>query len=505
MGDVYHAIDTTLGRAVAIKILSERHRDNQELRGRFVREARAVAAISHPNVVQVFTTGVFDDKPYLAMELLHGVDLATAVDRKGPWTSLATARAILDAARGLDAAARAGLIHRDVKPSNLMQLAHGAVKVTDFGLAKPIDPGAEPVLTALGVVVGTPDYIAPEQARGEPIDARVDIYALGGTTYFMLTGSPPYRTGDRSEDQYLKVVARHLRSPIPDARAVAATADGPLAELTMNMMAKRASDRPSFAQVIAWLEDVVARLEGSPARAAASGAVTRTAAKPSRPTPVAGYGVATDRDAARDPREARSPVSAVSLHDASASWTMPPERASRVLVGATILAALVFVSGLALVLAGPMPAPAGPPPMATATTTQAARSPAPPAGMLLVTHPDGRPWLFVAARPVTAAELAARDSVPAASGRADAPALRVSYARAQAYAAAQHARLATMRELRAAALTERFRLPARAAWEWTGDPPVRGKRWVRAARGKSATRAPTPHDDVTFRLARDLP
>ena len=89
------------------------------------------------------------------------------------------------------------------------------VKVTDFGLAKPVDPGTEPALTAMGVVVGTPDYIAPEQARGETIDERVDIYALGGTLYFLLTGSPPFRTGNPAEDKYLKVVARHLASRRP--------------------------------------------------------------------------------------------------------------------------------------------------------------------------------------------------------------------------------------------------------------------------------------------------
>ncbi|HEU5058253.1 MAG TPA: serine/threonine-protein kinase, partial [Kofleriaceae bacterium] len=157
MGDVVRGVDVDLNRHVAIKILSERHRENEELRARFVREARAVAAISHPNVVQVFTTGQFDKRPYLAMELLDGVDLGTVVKQHGVMSSVQAARAALDAARGLEAAAKAGLIHRDVKPSNLVLLSSGVVKVTDFGLAKPLDPGAEPALTAMGVVVGTPD------------------------------------------------------------------------------------------------------------------------------------------------------------------------------------------------------------------------------------------------------------------------------------------------------------------------------------------------------------
>src|SRR5438874_11036881 len=113
MGEVYKGVDTGLNRRVAIKILSEKHRDSPELRQRFVREGRAVAAISHPNVVQVFATGSFDERPYIVMELLDGADLGSIVDKHGPLDPLAAAHAVLDAAQGLAAAARAGLIHRD--------------------------------------------------------------------------------------------------------------------------------------------------------------------------------------------------------------------------------------------------------------------------------------------------------------------------------------------------------------------------------------------------------
>src|SRR5689334_6464809 len=120
MGDVFRGVDTGLGRRVAIKILAEKHRDSPELRARFVREGRAVAAIQHPNVVQVFTTGTFDERPFIAMELLEGSDLGSAVEKGGALSSASAAQAILDAAHGLDAACRSGLIHRDVKPSNLV-------------------------------------------------------------------------------------------------------------------------------------------------------------------------------------------------------------------------------------------------------------------------------------------------------------------------------------------------------------------------------------------------
>src|SRR5512138_31681 len=263
MGEVFRGIDTGLNRRVAIKILSEKHRDSPELRARFVREGRAVAAISHPNVVQVFATGNFDERPYIAMELLDGIDLGSTVEKRGPLDSITAAHAMLDAAQGLAAAAKAGLIHRDVKPSNLVRLSDGKVKVTDFGLAKPVDPGSEPALTAMGVVVGTPDYIAPEQARGETIDERVDIYALGGTLYFLITAVPPFRTGKPAEDKYLKVVARHLRNPAPDARTINPGCDNELAELTRTMMSKKAGDRPSYEDLVAQLTQIVARLDPS--------------------------------------------------------------------------------------------------------------------------------------------------------------------------------------------------------------------------------------------------
>src|SRR4051812_22009691 len=261
MGEVFKGVDTGLNRKVAIKILSEKHKDSPELRARFVREGRAVAAISHPNVVQVFATGQFDERPYIAMELLDGVDLGSMIEKQGPLGSLVAAHAMLDASQGLAAAAKAGLIHRDVKPSNLVRLVDGRVKVTDFGLAKPVDPGTEPALTAMGVVVGTPDYIAPEQARGETIDERVDIYALGGTLYFLLTGIPPFRTGKPAEDKYLKVVARHLRNPAPDAMTVNPGGDRELAELARTMMAKKPAERPSYDELIAQLSHVVGRLD----------------------------------------------------------------------------------------------------------------------------------------------------------------------------------------------------------------------------------------------------
>lgn len=247
MGDVYRAKDVSLNRRVALKILGEKHLDNRELLARFDREARSMALISHPNVVQVFSIGKFGKLPYFAMEYIEGIDLEAAVRAHGPLSTEACARAMTDAVKGLQAAAKAGLIHRDIKPSNLVRVHEtGQVKVTDFGLAKPMDPASAPALTALGVVVGTPDYIAPEQARGEVISHLVDIYSLGGSLYFCLTGIPPFRTGDRKEDQYMKVVGRHLQAPPPDARVKNPSCNPMLAKLAQKMMTKKPAERPDY-------------------------------------------------------------------------------------------------------------------------------------------------------------------------------------------------------------------------------------------------------------------
>jgi len=266
MGEVMLALDVDLHRKVALKILSEKHRDNQELRGRFSREGRAVAAISHPNVVQVFSTGSYEDRPYIAMEFLKGVDLQTLVQERGPMSSKDAVDVALQAAHGLRAAADAGLIHRDVKPSNLVMLDSGILKVTDFGLAKPVDPSA-PALTALGVVVGTPDYIAPEQARGDALDERVDIYALGGTMYFLVTGMPPFRKGDPEADRYLKVVARHLRDPAPDPRHRVPSVDSELVDVILTLMSKEPDHRPRYPVLITRLESLLERLSRAPSSA----------------------------------------------------------------------------------------------------------------------------------------------------------------------------------------------------------------------------------------------
>lgn len=519
MGDVVRGVDIDLNRQVAIKILSERHRENDELRARFLREARAVAAISHPNVVQVFTTGQFDKRPYLAMELLDGVDLGTVVKQHGVMSSVQAARTGLDAARGLEAAAKAGLIHRDVKPSNLVLLSSGVVKVTDFGLAKPLDPGAEPALTAMGVVVGTPDYIAPEQARGEQIDERVDIYALGGTIYFLVTGSPPFRTGNPVEDKYLKVVARHLKEPAPDPRKVNPGVDQELADLQRQMMAKKPADRPRYTDLIQRLSSIVERLQVKGPSALPR--VTGRAASVPDPTPFVGAGPKAAelalagedsaetmvRDRAR--ADARGGGTSKEVADMAAAPTL-----SRWLVAVTVVSALIFLTGLGLLLFGPRPQVAGAPPADAAPGADAApatgRDPSAPAGMLLVRKPDGSPWLFVAAAPVSLGEYAqARpaEKTPEKRKKLNAqPVVQVGYGQAESYALSKGARLPTPDEWAAAAKTAGFKPAGKGLSEWVDDGSV-GQQAARAVRSwpdQADKLRPGPHANVTFRLAKDL-
>ena len=508
MGDVFRGIDVGLSRKVAIKILSEKHKDSNELRARFTREGRAVAAIAHPNVVQVFATGVYEDRPYIAMELLEGTDLATAVDDDGPMSSLVAARAVLDGARGLDAAAKAGLIHRDVKPSNLVRLTDGKVKVTDFGLAKPVDPDNQPALTALGVVVGTPDYIAPEQARGEKIDERVDIYALGGTLYFLLTGLPPFRTGNPADDKYLKVVARHLKNPPPDARERVPTVDAELADLTRALMAKKPADRPDYPTLIARLEGIVARLQDGRAVTAPpvsmasshSGPVAVGAPRLDTGTPFVGADAPPAFE--DDGSSTRAAIAAVG-GPGLPRWVWI----------VTALAVIVFVIGLVRFLGrGDAAAPttvapgvavqdAGPPPPIDAPPPPPL--PTAPDGMVLVLRADGTPWLFVDARPVTAREWAKgfpKLKAPKAAAL-ELPVVNAPYNFAKAYAQTVGKRLLTDAEWQAAIATSGV-VASPTMFEWIA--PAVGKQAPVRAPGKQAQRALAGGADVTVRLGRDL-
>jgi serine/threonine-protein kinase len=191
------------------------------------------------------------------MEFLDGADMGQAMKDRGPLLPADAAEVVRQAAVGLAEAHRKDVIHRDVKPANLVITSGGMVKVTDFGLAKALQEDLS--ITATGVFVGTPDYLAPEQAMGEEIDARADIYALGCTLYHLCSGKPPFRTGD---DHYTAVVRRHLKSERPQLKLQYADIDEELSDLCRRMMSRRADVRPVMPELIDQLERISMRLGG---------------------------------------------------------------------------------------------------------------------------------------------------------------------------------------------------------------------------------------------------
>ncbi|HQZ15849.1 MAG TPA: protein kinase [Vicinamibacteria bacterium] len=208
MGEVYLADDLSLGRRVAVKLLPLRFTSDAGRLHRFTEEARAASALNHPNIITVHQIGEFDRRRYIVTEFVDGETLRSRIDR-GPLTEAEAVKIAAQAARALRAAHDAGIVHRDIKPENLMIRRDGYVKVLDFGLAKLLPgeqlgesalPGSEP-RTRAGAVLGTPDYMAPEQARGGVVDARADIFSLAVVLHEMVTGVLPVESGGHSRDE----------------------------------------------------------------------------------------------------------------------------------------------------------------------------------------------------------------------------------------------------------------------------------------------------------------
>jgi serine/threonine-protein kinase len=212
MGVVLKAADPGLNRFVAIKVLAPQWATSAAARARFAREARATAAVRHEHVVAVYAVEEADDVPYLVMEYVHGASLQQRLDQVGPLEVEEVVRIGAQTAAGLAAAHARGLIHRDVKPANIL-LEHGLgrVKLSDFGLARAVDDAR---LTQSGVIAGTPLYMAPEQARGAALDHRADLFSLGSVLYALCTGRPPFRAPTTLA--VLRRVSEDMPRPIQD-------------------------------------------------------------------------------------------------------------------------------------------------------------------------------------------------------------------------------------------------------------------------------------------------
>ena len=237
MGRVYRASGPQ--GAVALKLIKpELVADSTSLR-RFEREARFAQKILHPNVVPVLDAGEDGEVPYLAQRFVPGGSLADLIDRDGALPVARAASICAQVADGLEAVHGAGLIHRDVKPGNILLEEGGTACLTDFGLTKDTDAS---VLTQPGQALGSIDYMAPEQIQGEPVSPATDIYALGCVLFECMVGKPPY-----ADRQGMRVLWAHLQDPPPDPRGAEADIPAPLAEFVLRTLAKDPAERPQTA------------------------------------------------------------------------------------------------------------------------------------------------------------------------------------------------------------------------------------------------------------------
>ncbi len=190
MGEIFRATDTSLGRAVAIKVLDRRYAQDEGVRERFTREALAVARLSgNPGIVTIYDVGEWRERPFIVMEYLSGGSLQETIDREGAQPPARALEWLEQAATALDTAHREGVIHRDVKPANLLLDRHGRVHVADFGIASAAGLNS---LTQTGTVLGTASYLSPEQAQGARTTPASDLYSLGVVAFELLTGRRPF-------------------------------------------------------------------------------------------------------------------------------------------------------------------------------------------------------------------------------------------------------------------------------------------------------------------------
>lgn len=213
MGVVYRALDTSLNRAVALKVLGQQVSNDADLIERFRREAQSAASLNHPNVIQIYFFGEEAGQHYFVMEFVQGESLADRIRRQKQIPPREAAAVLLQSAQGLKRAHDAGIVHRDIKPGNIMINHEGVVKVADFGIA--MVHNAEKKLTATGQFLGTPGYLSPEVCLGKPTDLRSDIFALGIVYFEMLTGSLPFHS-----DSPLQMLREVVEAPVPDVRAL---------------------------------------------------------------------------------------------------------------------------------------------------------------------------------------------------------------------------------------------------------------------------------------------
>ena len=251
MGEVWRGEDVLLNRAVAVKLLPTGRAGDESFLARFRAEARYAASLSHPGIARVYDYGESAEfgGAYLIMELVKGEPLSAILARAGRLSPDATLDIVGQSARALDAAHQAGIVHRDIKPGNLLVAAGGTTKITDFGIATAVRAAQASHLTETGMVMGTAMYVSPEQATGAPVDASSDIYSLGVVAYECLAGHVPFTASEP-----LAIAYAHKHAPMP---ALPPDVPQPVADLVYDMLAKTPAGRPVSARVVADRADML--------------------------------------------------------------------------------------------------------------------------------------------------------------------------------------------------------------------------------------------------------
>jgi serine/threonine-protein kinase len=354
MGTVWHARDLALGRAVAVKVLAPHLAADPRVLARFVREARAAAALAHANVVTVFDTGADAGEHFIVMELVDGESLAERLRREGPLPVDEALTITSQVLKGLQAAHDRALVHSDVTPCNIMLPKKGGAKLVDFGIAKAIDDGSPAQTRSL---LGTVAYLSPEQAAARPLDPRSDLYALGCVLFEMLTGRPPFASGTP-----LSIAAAHVhRRPDPPS-TLRPSVDRAVDALVLRALSKDREERHSSADAMA--EAVRAVLRDLP-KEPFDDSRTPKSATPLR----TGVSALPERgDEAPGVRESLSGLPTVrelpTVGDPATALPQPKARSGRrrALIVGLVLAALIGFGLIALALAlGDEPQSAAPP------------------------------------------------------------------------------------------------------------------------------------------------
>lgn len=313
MGVVYKAVDPALDRIVAIKELAPALADDRTLVERFLREARAMAALSDPHVVSIHFIGQSEDRPFFVMEYVEGESVSALLKRLGRIEFADALKLVHQAALGLASAHRRGLVHRDVKPANLLVDTAGRLRVADFGIALPTrDPASK--LTGTGEFVGTPGYVSPEICNGQPVDARSDVFSLGVVLFELLTGRLPF-----ADTSPLRLMLDVVNAQIPDVQELNGAVDAEAAAILAKMVAKDPSERFQDAGGVA---DALARHP-----LVAAGLPLRLVVRPPDP----------DTLAANALQAARVPTPPPVLTPAAAATPIRPGGAAQPQAGGTVL------------------------------------------------------------------------------------------------------------------------------------------------------------------------